>query len=58
MCHKQKGMILLVDIPFFAKDLFPNGCSCGINYEELGMSYHEHLILEHLIDDSDKELKA
>ena len=32
-----------------AYNLYPNGCSCGIDYEELNQTYKEHLFKKHLI---------
>ena len=33
----------------YADKLYPNGCSCGINYIDLGMTYYDHLIKEHMV---------
>jgi len=38
----------------WAKDLF-DGCSCGIDYTALGISYADHLELDHVIDPEDEK---
>lgn len=31
----------------FADEIYPNGCSCGVDYKGLGMTYKEHLKKSH-----------
>jgi len=33
----------------FANELYPDGCSCGINYLELGITYKQHLKESHMV---------
>jgi len=33
----------------FADELYPKGCSCGVNYIGLGMTYKEHLKKSHMV---------
>ena len=45
-------MILVnMDIQY-AGELYPDTCSCGINYEKQGISYKEHLLEHHIVKNS------
>lgn len=34
----------------WAKDRFPNSCSCGIDYKSQGMTYKQHLEKSHVVE--------
>jgi len=38
----------------FADELYPNGCSCGVDYLGISMTYKEHLIKSHVVRSNDK----
>ena len=33
----------------FANELYPQGCSCGIDYEAKKITYNDHLKLDHIV---------